>query len=89
MSLSPIKKVLGETNVWPNRKMIRVEKVSSEGNKFEALISPAELKVVNILKKLEGVLDESAINEIRDAIEEYGQYEYSYGYDEAERDRED
>jgi len=83
--LSPIKKVIGETKVWPDRKMIKVERVSSEGNTYEALISPPELKLVKILKRLEGVLKPEEIAEIRETIEEYGQYEYSYGFDEGER----
>jgi len=86
MSLSPIKKVLGETTNWPNRKMFKVEKVSSSGGIYEATISPAELEIVKILHKLEGVLEEHEIDEIRQKIETYGQDQYSLGYDETSQE---
>jgi hypothetical protein len=79
MSLSPIKKVLGETTNWPNRKMFKVEKVSSTGGTYEANISPAELEIVKILNKLEGVLEKHEIDDIREKIETYGQDQYSLG----------
>ena len=84
MSISPIKKVLGETVIWPNRKMFKVKKASSDGSTHEANITPEELEIVKILEKLEGVLEKSDIDEIRNAIENYGQSEYSLGYDEAQ-----
>ena len=89
MSLSPIKKVLGETTNWPNRKMFKVEKISHKGITYEANISPSELEIVNMLSKLEMILKENRIEEIsidviRETIEKYGEDQYSLGYDEAQ-----
>jgi hypothetical protein len=86
MSLSPIKKVLGETTHWPNRKMFKVEKLSSKGVTYEANISPSELEIVKILKKLEGILEKHEIDDIREKIETYGQDQYSLGSDESNQE---
>lgn len=89
MSLSPIKKVLGETVNWPNRKMFKVERLSPNGSTYEANISPSELEIVNMLSKLEMILKKNCIKEIsidviRETVEKYGEDQYSLGYDEAQ-----
>jgi sulfur relay (sulfurtransferase) DsrC/TusE family protein len=86
MSLSPIKKVLGETTNWPNRKMVKVEKVSSNGNTYEATISPKELELIKLLNyfKKKYQISNGEVNLLRDMIEEYGQDQYSLGSDEVQ-----
>jgi hypothetical protein len=90
MAFPHIKKFIREGINYPSKKVVYVEKVSVQDDKFvyyEAFVGKEEAELIKFIKfNLKNKLSSSEIDKLWDLIEEYGSERYSDGRDDADMD---
>lgn len=76
-----IKTLKQNITIWPNTAAVLVDVIGSDNKVYEATITKAEAELLLYLKDLRSKLSEREMNKLIDLIEEFGQEQYSIGYD--------
>lgn len=76
-----IKTLKKDVTLYPNTPAVLVDVIGADNKVYEATITKAEAEMLLYLKGLRNKLSEKEMNKLIDLIEDYGQEQYSIGYD--------